>query len=149
MTLALASAGFALAKAPRAAAEKAAKVPNYTDEQTKLVVSEYLGGATVEAIAEMVGKTTRSIVAKLSRERDADGNSIYKAKEYKTKTGEKVQKKDETADAIGAVLKLSESETESLTKANKTALKKIWTALANSKPLDGDDSDMVNMSAND
>lgn len=131
------------------ATSKAAKTPNYTDEQTATVVREYLAGNTVENIAQMVGKTTRSIVAKLSRERDADGNSVYKAKEYKSKTGEKPVKKDQTADAIGAVLKLTESETESLTKANKTALKKIWAALASSKPLDGDASDTVIVSGND
>jgi hypothetical protein len=34
------------------------------------------------------------------------------------------------ADAIGSVLGLTEAETESLTKANKTALSKIFAALA-------------------
>ena len=45
-------------------------------------------------------------------------------------------KKDAHADAIGAVLNLTENEIESLTKANKTALVKIFSALANSKPLE-------------
>lgn len=105
------------------------KAVNYTPEQTEKMVADYSAGVTVEAIALEMGKTVRSIVAKLSREK------VYKAKEYKTKTGEKVQKKDETADAIGAVLKMTEAEIESLTKANKTALVKIFTALANSVPL--------------
>jgi len=61
--------------------------------------------------------------------------SVYQAKQYKSKTGEAVEKKDQTADAIGAVLQLTEAETESLTKANKTALRKIFAALANSKPI--------------
>jgi hypothetical protein len=52
-----------------------------------------------------------------------------------SKSGEPVQKKDQTADAIGAVLMLTEAETESLTKANKTALVKIFAALANSRPV--------------
>jgi hypothetical protein len=39
------------------------------------------------------------------------------------------------ADAIGAILRLSEAEIESLTKANKTCLSKIFEALANSKPI--------------
>lgn len=39
------------------------------------------------------------------------------------------------ADAIGPVLGLTEAETDSLTKANKTALEKIFKALAASKPL--------------
>lgn len=105
------------------------KAVNYTPEQTAKMVEDYSAGVTVEAIALEMGKTVRSIVAKLSREK------VYKAKEYKTKTGEKVQKKDETADAIGAVLKMTEAEIESLTKANKTALVKIFTALANSVPV--------------
>jgi len=107
-----------------------AVVVNYTAEQTAQVVADYQAGVSVETIAAGMGKTARSIIAKLSRE------GVYKAKEYKTKTGEKVEKKDETADAIGAVLGLSEAETESLTKANKTALRKIFAALANSKPIE-------------
>jgi hypothetical protein len=71
----------------------------------------------------------RSIVAKLSREK------VYIAKEYKTKTGESVIKKDTHADAIGAILRLPENDIESLTKANKNALKVIFEALANSKPI--------------
>lgn len=103
---------------------------NYTPEQTEKMVADYQAGVTVEAIASELGKSVRSIVAKLAREK------VYKAKEYKTKTGETVQKKDAVADAIGAVLKMTEPEIESLTKANKTALAKIFHALANSKPLE-------------
>lgn len=108
------------------------KAANYTAEQTATLRVEYLANPTtetVEKLAELLGKTTRSIVAKLSRE------GVYKKKEYTTKTGEKVQKKDETADAIGAILRLNENDIESLTKANKTALKAIFAALANSKPI--------------
>jgi hypothetical protein len=104
-------------------------IVNYTAEQTAQVVAEYQAGVSVEQIAETLGKTARSIIAKLSRE------GVYQAKQYKSKTGEKVEKKDETADAIGAVLRLTEAETESLTKANKTALRKIFAALAMSKPI--------------
>mgnify|MGYP003607643985 CR=1 FL=1 len=104
-------------------------VVNYTPEITAKVIADYKAGVTVEKIAEEIGKTCRSVVAKLSREK------IYVKKEYTTKTGEKVVKKDETADAIGAILRLSENDTESLTKANKTALKAIFDALANSKPV--------------
>lgn len=106
-----------------------AKVVNYTPEQTAQMVSDYSNGITVEAIAEKLGKTVRSVVAKLSREK------VYVAKTYVSKTGQPVVKKDAHADAIGAILKLSESEIESLTKANKTALEKIFSALANSKPI--------------
>jgi response regulator RpfG family c-di-GMP phosphodiesterase len=114
-------------------AEAKTVVVNYTAEQTAQVVADYSAGVTVETIAENMGKTARSIIAKLSRE------GVYKAKVYKTKTGETVEKKDQTADAIGAVLKMTEPEIESLTKANKTALKKIWAALANSRPITPED----------
>jgi transposase-like protein len=105
------------------------KTVNYTPEQTLKIVADYQAGATVESIAETMGKTVRSIVAKLSRE------GVYKKKMYTTKSGKPVQKKDQTADAIGAILRLTEAETESLTKCNKTALQKIFDALAQSKPL--------------
>ena len=101
---------------------------NYTPEQTAKMVADYTAGMDVATIAAGMGKTARSVIAKLSREK------VYKAKEYVSKTGEKVQKKDAVADAIGAVLKMTESEIESLTKANKTALAKIFDALANSVP---------------
>jgi hypothetical protein len=84
---------------------------------------------TVATLAEQFGKTVKSVVAKLSRE------GVYKKKEYTTKTGDKVVKKDAHADAIGAILKMSEGEIDSLTKANKTALVKIFDALANSRPI--------------
>ena len=108
------------------------KAVNYTPEQTTALVSGYTANPTedtVKAFAEEFGKSVRSIVAKLSRE------GVYVKKEYKPKYGEKPVKKDETADAIGAVLQMTEAEIESLTKANKTALKKIFDALANSKPI--------------
>jgi hypothetical protein len=105
------------------------KSVNYTAEQTAMLRDEYLAGVSVETLAAAVGKTVRSVVAKLSRE------GVYVAKTYTSKTGEKPVKKDTVADAIGAVLRLSEAETESLTKANKTALSKIFAALANSKPV--------------
>lgn len=107
----------------------AEKVVNYTPEQVAQMVADYQAGVTVEQIAVALGKTVRSVVAKLSREK------VYVAKSYVSKTGEKPVKKDAHADAIGAVLGLSEPEIESLTKANKTALVKIFQALANSRPM--------------
>ena len=96
-----------------------AKTVNYTPEQTTKMVADYQAGVTVDQIAEALGKSVRSIVAKLSRE------GVYQKKTYKTKTGEAVVKKDEWADYIGQALGLTEADTESLTKANKTALAKI------------------------
>lgn len=114
--------------------EKTVKPVNYTPEQTAEMVAAYVANSsqsTVDTLAQKYGKTVRSIVAKLSREK------VYVAKEYKTKTGETVQKKDSIADAIGAVLRLKENDIESLTKATKPALQAIFDALANSKPIEG------------
>jgi hypothetical protein len=107
----------------------AEKAVNYTPEQTAKIIADYQAGVPVADIASALGKTVRSIVAKLSREK------VYIAKSYVNKNGEKPVKKDVTADAIGAILRLSENDVESLTKANKSALKAIFDALANSKPL--------------
>jgi len=96
-----------------------AKTVNYTAEQTMKMVADYQAGTTVESIAEALGKSVRSVVAKLSREK------VYVAKTYTTKTGEAVIKKDAHADFIGEALGLTEADTESLTKANKVALAKI------------------------
>jgi ABC-type phosphate transport system substrate-binding protein len=109
-------------------AKKTAAV-NYTAEQTAAIITAYQAGETVEALAEQFQKSVRSIVAKLSRE------GVYKKKEYKTKNGESVVKKDAHADAIGAILKLPENDIESLTKCNKNALRAIFEALANSRPI--------------
>ena len=44
-------------------------VLNYTAEQTAQAVELYLAGTAVEAIATALGKSARSVVAKLSREK--------------------------------------------------------------------------------
>jgi predicted transcriptional regulator len=95
------------------------KAVNYTAEQTAKMIADYQSGMTVDSIAESLGKTVRSVVAKLSREK------VYQAKAYKTKSGETPIKKDVHADYIGEMLGLTEADTESLTKANKVALAKI------------------------
>ena len=100
----------------------ATKTVTYTQEQTAELRDAYLADssqATVDAFAEKFGKSVRSIVAKLSRE------GIYKKKEYVSKTGEKPVKKEEMADEFQTIFGLTESEADSITKANKTALKKI------------------------
>lgn len=114
------------------------KTENYSVEQTAELKAAYVAvrelgedarKAVVDTFAAKFGKGARSIVAKLSRE------GVYVAKTYTAKTGEKPVKKDAHADAIGAILGMNENDTSSLAKANKTALVKIFSALANSKPL--------------
>lgn len=114
---------------------KTAKAVNYTTEQTASMIADYVANpsaVTVEKIALALGKTVRSVVAKLSREK------VYIAKVYKTKTGETVQKKDAVAEAIGLVLQLKENDTESLTKCTKPALQAIWKMIVDSKPTMAD-----------
>jgi uncharacterized protein YutE (UPF0331/DUF86 family) len=103
------------------------KTVNYTAEQTATMVADYVANPTketVDALAVMLGRTSRSIIAKLAREK------VYVAKEYKTKAGEKPVKKDEHADKLAELCGLTEAEADSLTKANKTALVKILATLA-------------------
>lgn len=105
----------------------AEKQVNYTPEQTQAIVAAYTANPTeqtVKAMAEQFGKSVRSVVAKLSRE------GVYQKKEYVGKTGEKPVKKDELADKLAAAFDLTESEADSLTKANKTALLKILAKVA-------------------
>ena len=83
----------------------------------------------IEDLAAKYQKKVRSIIGKLTR------HNVYKAKTSASKKGGS-QTKQEIAESIGAVLRLSEPETNSLTVAGKTALEKIFAALANSKPID-------------
>ena len=94
----------------------------YTAEQTAEMLAAYKASPmpeTVEKLAVQLGKTVKSVVAKLSRE------GIYKRKEYISKTGAAPVKKDALADELAEKFGLTESEADSLTKANKTALQKI------------------------
>ena len=104
---------------------------NYSAEQTARVIVGYTDGVSVENLAAEMGKSVRSIIAKLSRE------GIYKKKEYVTKAGEPAVLKDAHADAIGSILNLSEPEITSLTKCNKAVRRKVFEALAMSKPIEG------------
>ena len=66
-----------------------AAAKNYTDEMVEQMTAQYEANPTretVDALAQTFGKTTRSIIAKLSRE------GIYKAQPRTTKTGEPVIK---------------------------------------------------------
>ena len=67
----------------------------YTPEQTNQAVQEYQAGTPVEAIALQLGKSVRSVTAKLARE------GVYQAK---TKTGTTRVTKAVMVAAIGAVV---------------------------------------------
>lgn len=93
------------------------KTVNYTPEMTATVVEAFKAGTAVEAIALSVGKSVRSIVAKLSRE------GVYTAK-AKVKAEARVTK----AALIAKIAANHSIETEvlaSLEKASKEALEAL------------------------
>ena len=84
----------------------------------------------IEELAAKYGKGVKSIVGVLTR------YNVYVAKTATKKSANGSQTKLELAAAIGTVLRLTEAETESLSVAGKGALNKIFTALAQSKPIE-------------
>ena len=101
----------------------AVKVVNYTPEATATIVEGYKAGKTVEALAAEVGKTARSVVAKLSKE------GVYKAKAKEV--GKREMLKAEMVAAISAEIGVSEEVLESLEKATGPALMQVLKALRN------------------
>lgn len=97
------------------------KVVNYTPEQTAKVVADYQAGVTVEAIAEAVGKTARSVIAKLSKE------GVYVAK-GKT-AGKRDMLKAEMVAEIAKFVGKTEEQIESLEKATGPALMAVLNQL--------------------
>lgn len=89
------------------------KIVSYTAEQTSEMVQKFQEGASVESLALSLGKSTRSIIAKLSRE------GVYKAKE---KTASSRVTKAMLIAVIAAKAQKEIKELESLEKATKEAL---------------------------
>jgi hypothetical protein len=99
-----------------------AKPQNYTAEQTTLLVEAYKSGTSVEQIATELGKSTRSIVAKLSRE------GVYQPK---TKSvGQTRVKKAELVDRLAALCDVAPEVFESLEKANYEVLELLLAKLS-------------------
>lgn len=89
------------------------KVANYTPDQVAKIVQDYKAGVAVEMIAQAVGKSVRSVVAKLSRE------GVYEAKAKSTTPR---TTKEDLVGAIATKLGLIPSELDSLVKANREQL---------------------------
>ena len=94
---------------------------NYTEAQTAQLVADYQAGVAVEAIAAALGKTTRSVVAKLSRE------GVYKTKAKATSP--RVKKAD-LVDQIASKCGVAPELFESLEKANLDVLEALAAQLA-------------------
>lgn len=105
------------------------KVANYTAEQVALAKDKYTAGVTVEAIAEMLGKTVQSVRAKLAKE------GVYKAKAKEA--GKREMLKAEMVAEIARLVEANEEVVESLEKATGAALKAVMTALQRKTPAEG------------
>ena len=79
---------------------------------------------TVDALAREFGKTTRSIIAKLSRE------GVYVAQPRTTKTGEPIVSKNEIVNDIASLLQVEVDDIASLEKATKIDLKNLMSRLS-------------------
>ena len=97
---------------------------NYTNEQVSYMIDKYNESPTrdtVQILAEELGKSTKSIIGKLSRE------GVYQKAQYVSKTGEfPITKKElvvKIADAIDGKLE----ELEGLEKSPKKELKYLLT----------------------
>ena len=90
---------------------------NYTPEQTSQLVAGYQSGETVEQLAEQLGKTVRSVVAKLSRE------GVYVAKTKST--GQARVRKADLVDQLASKCGVAPEVFESLEKANHDVLEAL------------------------
>ena len=91
-----------------------AKVENYTVEMTNTIVEGYKAGTSVEALAVAVGKSVRSVVAKLARE------GVYVAKSRTD--GVKAVTKANLIAKIAEKFGVEADKLASLEKATKEAL---------------------------
>ena len=101
-----------------------AKSVNYTDEMVSTMTEQYAANPTretVDALADQFGKTTRSIIAKLSRE------GVYVAQPRTTKSGEPVISKSELVATINEHFGI---EMPTLVKAGKQDLQKLVDAIS-------------------
>ena len=108
-------------------ATKTVKPVNYTPEMTSALIEAYKANPTKETVAAFAtkfGKTTKSIVAKLSRE------GVYVKATPVAKDGTPVAKKDTLVEKIAAAMELPSEKLDGLEKAPKTVLKLILGAVA-------------------
>ena len=101
-----------------------ANAKNYTEEMVSEMTTAYTDNPTrdtVDALAKQFGKTTRSIIAKLSRE------GVYVAQPRTTKSGEPVVAKAELVNEIQEHFGI---ELPTLVKAGKADLQRLVDAIS-------------------
>ena len=99
---------------------------NYTEKQVEHMIEAYTKTPTretVEALAEDLDKSVKSIIGKLSRE------GVYKRTVYKTKTGESPETKKEIVENLAGLLNLEYIQVAGLEKSPKSALKILREAI--------------------
>ena len=102
------------------------KSTNYTEEEREYIIAQYENAPcreTVEALAEELNKSSKSIIGKLSRE------GVYRRESYITKSGEKPVTKLEIVASIADYIGVAVDELLGLEKAPKGVLKVVSTAL--------------------
>jgi hypothetical protein len=95
---------------------------NYTEEETKYIVEQYNAVSTMETVqdlAEELGKSTKSIIGKLSRE------GVYKRAVYTSKSGAVPVTKVELVNNIAENLGIEVENLVGLEKSPKTALQAL------------------------
>jgi serine phosphatase RsbU (regulator of sigma subunit) len=98
---------------------------NYTKEQTEYITVRYKDRPqmeTVEHLANELGKSTKSIIGKLSRE------GVYERTVYTSKSGELPVTKSEICHSIAENLGLEIEHLAGLEKAPKSTLKTLEAA---------------------
>ena len=99
---------------------------NYNEQTTQYLLEKYSADPTrqtVEALAEELSRSVKSIIGKLSRE------GVYRREIYKTKTGELPVTKVEIVSDIADNLRIEVESLSGLEKAPKATLKKLKEAL--------------------
>ena len=100
---------------------------NYTEQQTEAMVSAYIlvpTRETVDKLAEELGRSTKSIIGKLSRE------GVYRREVYVSKTGESPITKVEIVSNIAENLGIESGALSGLEKSPKAALRNLEKAVA-------------------
>ena len=95
---------------------------NYTEEETKYIVEQYNAVSTMETVqdlAEELGKSTKSIIGKLSRE------GVYKRAVYTSKSGAVPVTKVELVNNIAENLGIEVENLVGLEKSPKAALQTL------------------------
>jgi hypothetical protein len=97
------------------------KMPaNYTQDQVEFMVNSYTkepSRKTVDALAEELDKSVKSIIGKLSRE------GVYQKQVYKTKAGEVPVTKEQLISGLAELFEIDSSKLMGLEKAPKQVIK--------------------------